>query len=57
MHIKIFVCHGFFSYNPGAISLDFPGHEAAKGAELAGRDYKIMRKISKLRDGRDSEVY
>ena len=35
---KISVCRGFLSYNPGAISLDFPGREAAKkGAELAGR--------------------
>ena len=34
MHIKNFsVYRGFLSYNPGAISLDFPGHEAAKGAE------------------------
>ena len=45
MHIKkLFVCRGFFSYNPGAISLDFPGHEAAKGAELAGRNLEKSAK-------------
>ena len=45
MHIKkFFVYRGFLSYNPGAISLDFPGHEAAKGAELAGRNLEKSAK-------------
>ena len=48
MSIKNSVCHGFFSYNPGVISLEFPGREAArKGAKLAKR---VLEKVRNLAD-------
>ena len=46
---KISVYHGFFSYNPGVISVRFPDYEAAsRGAKLTERS--VLEKVRNLAD-------